>query len=453
MSLETPTPVVGLGSEIWSTLRLAFPVTVARAARLVLVTVDAAMTGHAGAEQLAFYAIANSSQIVLVLVGIGLLQGITILTSQAYGAKEHHHCGVLWRVGLVHAVVFGVVLAGISFAGLSFFRLIGQSELLATGSAEVLVAFSWGMPGVLLFAVTTFFLEAINRPLPGMIVMIAANLVNAGLNWLFIYGHWGLPAMGAEGAATTTSMVRWLMFAALALYVLFMRDAHRFNVTGAMAGALALGAKMRRLGGPVALSFGLESATFAAMMMLASLFGITAAAGYQIAVNLLALAFMSAIGIATAASVRVGNAVGRGDWAAASRIGWICTGMAALLMIAFAIPFFTAAGWLARIYSTDPAVIAVAVPLIGITGFLLLFDGVQGVLMGALRGAANVWLPTATQLGAYWGVAFPVGYVLAFVVGLGPSGLIWGLTSGLFVAAGLLAWRFHTIARRPIARY
>ena len=453
MSLEIPTPVGGLGAQIWSTLRLAFPVTVARAALLVLVTVDAAMSGHAGAEQLAFYAIANSGQIVLVLIGIGLLQGTTIVSSQAFGANEHHHCGVLWRVGMIHALLFGIVFAGISFAGLSFFRLVGQSELLATGSAGVLTAFSWGMPGILLFAATSFFLESINRPLPGMIVMIAANLVNAGLNWLFIYGHWGLPAMGAEGAATTTSMVRWLMFAALALYVLLMRDAHRFNVLGAMAGAWALGAKMRRLGGPVALSFGLESATFAAMMMLAGLFGITAAAGYQIAVNLLALVFMSAIGIATAASVRVGNAVGRGDWAGAARIGWICTAMAAVLMLALAIPFFTAAGWLARVYSTDPAVIALAVPLIGVVGFLLLFDGVQSVLMGALRGAANVWLPTATQLAAYWGIAFPVGYVLAFVVGLGVSGLIWGLTSGLFVAACLLAWRFHSIARRPIARY
>ena len=453
MSLETPTPVVGLGAQIWSTLRLAFPVTVARAALLVLVTVDVAMTGHAGAEQLAFYAIANSSQIVLVLVGIGLLQGTTILTSQSYGANEHHHCGVLWRIGMIHAVLFGIVLAGVTFVGLAFFRLIGQSELLATGSAGVLAAFSWGIPGMLLFVATSFFLEAINRPLPGMIVIIAANLVNAGLNWLFIYGHWGVPAMGAEGAAMTTSMVRWLMFAALAVYVLFMRDAHRFNVMGAMAGAWALGAKMRRLGAPVALSYGLESATFAATMMLAGLFGITAAAGYQIAVNLLGLVFMSAIGISAAASVRVGNAVGRGDWVAAARIGWICAGMAALLMIALAVPFFTAAGWLSRIYSTDPEVIALAVPLIGVTGFLLLFDGVQGVLMGALRGAADVWLPTATQVAAYWGIAFPVGYVLAFVTGLGVSGLIWGLTSGLCVATCLLAWRFRVVSRRPIARY
>ena len=144
---------------------------------------------------------------MLVLVGIGLLQGTTILTSQSYGANEHHHCGVLWRIGMIHAVLFGIVLAGVTFVGLAFFRLIGQSELLATGSAGVLAAFSWGIPGMLLFVATSFFLEAINRPLPGMIVIIAANLVNAGLNWLFIYGHWGVPAMGAEGAATPTSMV------------------------------------------------------------------------------------------------------------------------------------------------------------------------------------------------------------------------------------------------------
>ncbi len=453
MSTETPAPIVGLGAQIWSTLRLAFPVTVARAALLVIVTVDIAMAGHAGAEQLGFYAIANSTQIVLALVGVGLLQGTTILASQAYGAGEHHQCGPLWRVGMVHALLFGALLAGISYAGLPFYRLIGQTELIATGGAGVLAAFSWGMPGMLLFVATSFFLEAINRPLPGMIVMLAANLVNAGLNWLFIYGHWGLPAMGAEGAAMTTSMVRWMMFFALAGYALCMRDAHRFNVTGAMTGGLRLGAKMRRLGYPVAITFGLESTTFAAMMMLAGLFGISALAGYQIAINLLALVFMSAIGIATAASVRVGNAVGHGDWKAAARIGWICTGIVAVLMIALAVPFFAAARWLALIYSTDPAVIAVAVPLIGIAGFLLLFDGVQAVLMGALRGAANVWVPTAAQIAAYWGVAFPVGYGLAFVASLGVSGLIWGLAGGTLVSAGLLAYRFYSISRRPIGRY
>jgi MATE family multidrug resistance protein len=453
MTLSTSGPALGLGAQIWLTFRLAAPVTVARAALLMLVSVDIAMSGHAGADQLAFYAIANSSQILLALIGIGLLQGTMILTSQAYGANEHHQCGVLWRIGMAHAALFGIVLAAISYAALPFYRLVGQSELIATGGAGTLAVFAWGIPGMLLFAVTTFFLEAINRPLPGMIVMIAANFVNVGLNWLFIYGHWGLPAMGAEGAAVATSIVRWLMFAALAGYVLWMRDAHRFNITGAMSGTWALGAKMRRLGWPVALSYGLESATFAAMIMLAGLFGVSALAGYQIAVNLLGLAFMSAIGIATAANVRVGNAVGRGDWAAAARIGWICAAMSTTLMITFAIPYFTAAEWLSRIYSTDPEVIALAVPLIGITGFLLLFDGLQGVLMGALRGAANVWVPTAIQLAAYWGIAFPLGYVLAFVVGIGVSGLIWGLTGGLFVAACLLAWRFHTISRRPIMRY
>lgn len=439
--------------DILRILRLAAPVTVARAGLLLMIAVDTAMSGRAGAADLAFYGIANAAHLVLVLIGVGLLQGTTILTAQAYGAGSHLECGAFWRIGLIHAVLLGVLLGALMLGAESFFRAIGEPEDLARESGAVMVAFSWGLPGLLMFSATSFFLEAINRPTPGMLVMLGANLANAGLNWVFIYGHWGLPVMGAEGAAMTTSIVRWLMLGALAGYVLVMPESERYGVRRALLDGWEKARKLRKLGYPISVAYGLEAAALSAVIMMAGLVGIVAAAGYQIAMNLLALVYMVTIGIATAASVRTGNAVGRKDRPGLARAGWLACAVVTVAMLLIAVPFLTASEALAAIYSDDGAVLELAAPLIAIAGLALVFDGLQGVLMGALRGAANVWVPLAIQLGSYWGIAVPLAYGLTFALEQGIEGLMLGLLAGFFAAAVGLAARFFVVSRRPVAPF
>ena len=434
------------------TLALALPVMVARAGLIVLIAVDTAMSGHAGVHELAYYGLGLAPQMPMILVGVGLLMGTVVLVAQAVGAGEPGACGAIWRVALAHAVVFGLVFLGVSHLGGEFYLLSGQDPDLAQGAARVLEMFGWSMPALYLYVATTFFLEGINRPLPGMMVVLGANLANAGLNWIFIYGHWGAPAMGAEGAALATAVVRWLMFVVLGGYVLVAIDGRRYGIRGPIAGGLGLGRRMRRLGYPLALAHGMESSAFAAMTMFAGLMGTAQLAGFQVAMNLITLVFMCALGFTTAASVRVGNAVGRGDQPGVARAGWVAVGLAAVVLMGFVALFAGVPDLLARVYTGDAAVLAVAVPTIAIAALVLLGDGLQAVLMGCLRGAADVWAPVAIYIFAFWGLQVPLAYYLAIAQDGGAPALMFGILAGVTTAALLLGARFLTVARRPVAR-
>ncbi len=451
--VSAPHPSTTAVSEhIGRTLRLALPVMVARAGILVLVAVDTAMTGHAGAIELAYYGLAMALQVPLLLIGIGLMMGTVVLTAQAEGAGVPHECGAVWRVALVHAAALGVVFMALSQAGEWFLGLVGQMPELARGGGRVLIMFGWSLPAVLLHAATSYFLEGINRPLPGMIVMIAANVLNAALNWLFIYGNGGFEAMGAEGAALATTMARWFLVVALAGYALLRVDRRRYGVRGPIAGAVEIGRRLRRIGYPMGLAHGMEAGAFSSLMLFAGLLGPVQLAGYQVGMNLMALVFMCAIGFSTAASVRVGNAVGRRDQHGARRAGWIAVGLAAAVVAAFGVVFRAVPELLAAVYTGEPAVAAVAIPTIGVAALVLVLDGTQGVLIGALRGVADVWPATLLYFVSFWLVMAPLGYVLGVVLGGGAPALMAAVGIGCAIAAASLAARFHVVSRRAVVR-
>ena len=274
-----------------------------RAGLLILTLVDTAMTGHAGTLELAYYALAMAPQLTIMLIGIGSLLGTVILTAQADGAGRTQECGTIWCVAMLHALVYGLGLWLLSYAGEWFLTLTGQSADLARGGGEVLVMFAWSLPAMLLYVATTFFLEGINRPVPSMLVMLFANVLNVGLNWVLIYGHWGLSPMGAEGAALATSLVRWVMFLSLAIYVLLRIDRQRYGVVSALREPWCCGRKLRRIGYPTALTQGLESSAFSAMTLFAGWLGALQVAAFQVTMSLIALVFMFALGFSTAASV------------------------------------------------------------------------------------------------------------------------------------------------------
>ncbi|MFQ5784317.1 MAG: MATE family efflux transporter [Alphaproteobacteria bacterium] len=445
-------PANTLGEHVRRTLMLALPVTVARVGILAIVAVDIAMTGHAGTDQLAYYGLAMAPQVVMLIVGIGLLMGTVVLTAQADGAGHSAECGAVWRISLVHALGIGVVFMLLCQAGEWFLALFGQAPDLARGAGGVLAVIGWSMPAILLHTATVHFLEGINRPAPGMVVILFANLINGALNWLFVYGNWGLPAMGAEGAALATAIVRWFMFLALAGYALTRVDRRRYGIAGKIAGARDIGRRLRRIGYPMGLSHGLESSSFAAMTMFAGLLGPVEVGGYQVAMNLVALAFMVALGFATAASVRVGNAVGRRDRTGLRLAGWVAVGLAVLALAAIGVVYYSLPGALTAIYTSDEAVAAVAVPTIAVAAAVLVFDGGQGVCMGALRAVADVWPATVLYLFSFWLVMVPLGYVMGVERGGGAPALMVSVGVGCATAVTLLGLRFHLVSRRAVAR-
>ena len=441
-----------LREHLTGTLVLAGPVIIARAGFVILQIVDTVMTGRAGAQELAFVGIANGLQMVLMLVGLGLLRGIPVLVAQAHGAGDLERCGRIWRSGLVHGLVLGLVLVPISLVGEPLLRLIGQEPELARGGGEVMTMFAVGLPFLFLWVASSMFLEGVRRPVPAMLIMIAGNFVNAGLNWIFIFGNLGASEMGASGALLATSLARALMFAALMAYVFSQPSLNAYKFRGSFRGVWSFGRPLRRLGYPLALAAGVESLAFATMTMFAGFLGTVPLAAFQIVITTIAFAFMAAVGVGAATAVRVGHTVGRQDPRGTQFAGWTGLGIVSTIMVLASVVALSLPSQLVSLYSDDPAILLLAPGVMTIAGLLLVFDGGQGVLMGALRGTGDVWIPSMIQLFSFWAVMVPVATLLAFVFDLGVKGLMAGVLAGVLAAFLGLSTRFSLVSRRSVRR-
>jgi MATE family multidrug resistance protein len=436
-----------LGEHVRRTIRLAGPVMASRAGILVMATVDTVMCGQLGAGQLAFYGIAIVPHLAFLLVGLGLMMGVVVLVAQADGAGRRVECGRIWRLGLVNAAAIGSLALLALLPGETILLALGQDPAIATGGGAVLIMFALGMPPVLMFTATTMFLEGLGRPVPGMVVMIAANVINFAFNYGLMFGPFEL---GAAGAALATSITRWFMVALIVGYVLTMADGAVYGVRAPLAGHFRLEGKLLRLGWPMALSYGLEHMAFFAAAIFAGWLGAVPLAAYQIVINTMALLYMLAIGLATATAIRVGNAVGRSDRSGMARAGWVGLGLGVALMLVLTPVLYTTSPLIAAGYTSDPAVAALAVAGLLIGAWILVVDASQGILTGALRGAADVWVVLAIQFVSFWLICIPASYALGHPLGLGIPGLLWGLFTGLLVAALLLLARFQVLSRREV---
>ncbi|MDP6872544.1 MAG: MATE family efflux transporter [Alphaproteobacteria bacterium] len=454
MNTSTPiNPSHGLAADFAARVRaiakLALPVTVARTGMLVMVIVDVAMTGHFNSTELAYYGLGQAVYMVCMLIGVGMLVGTAVLCAQAVGADSLSECGVIWRVSALHALALGALFAGLAQGGGHFYQLFGYEAGLTQGAGRVLAILNFGLPGQLLFTATILFLESLNRPGPGLVIMIAANILNAALNWLLIGGDFG---WGGEGAAWASTIVRWLIALAAVIYILGMKNAASYNVAGPLHRGRELGRKLRRLGYPLGLAQGLESAAFASLTLFAGLLGAQAVASFQIVMNLVAFCFMAAIGVGTATAVHVGLAIGRGEQRQMMLSGWGGLFTIALFMGAMAIIMAVFPAHLVGLFTSDTDLLVVAVPTLLVAAATLITDGAQGVLMGALRGTGDVWIPSVLHLCSFLLVMVPSAYGFAIWAGLGTPGLMMGTFCGVTLAAILLAGRFHVIAKRPIRR-
>jgi len=442
-----------LSGQMLATARLAAPIIMARAGMLVLAAVDTAMTGRAGAGELARFGLGLAPQLSLMVIGVGALMGTGVLVSQAWGAGERRRCGGIWRVAVLHAGGLGLIMAGLCLLGEAFLTLIGQEPELAKGAGRVLAQFGWSMPALLMYVASVSFLEATGRTRPGMVVMILANLLNLGLNWLLIYGHLGLPALGAEGAAIATSIVRWAMFAMIVGYILLaLPDRADLGVFGGAPDAAAHGRKIRRLALPLGLAQAVETTAFMAVMMIAGFLPRLDLAGYQVAMNILSVVFMCAIGLAIATAVQVGHAVGRGDAAGIRLAGWGGLAVVLVAMSLLGLGLATFGERIAGIYTVDPQVVARARAALSVAAVFLLFAGGQAVLMAASRGLGDIKVPLLVQGISFWLVGVPAADLIGRQMGLGPTGLMLGLLTGVILSSVCLFWRFGAISRRPLRR-
>jgi MATE family multidrug resistance protein len=419
---------------------------------------DATMAGWAGAEELAALGLGVAPQLTLQMVAIGFLQATPILVAQSAGAGEKEKGGAVLRAGLGHALALGFAFIALSLAGAWFFRLTGQPDAVVGSAAAVTFLYALGLPGMLVFVACNMFLEATSRPKTGMTVMIVAASLDVLLNGVFALGWGGFVApSGAEGAIATSSVLRTL--AGIAALAILIRWEARLGDPRGVVAALgdwrrgpAYSRRMRRIGVPMGLAQGVESAGFSAMVFLGGLISAAALAAHQATHTLLSFVYMTAVGIGGATAIRVGQAVGRRDMTELRLAGWSGIVLAGAVAFPFGVVMTLAPAAVARLFGLEGTALTLTASTIAVGGLVVTLDALMGGSLGALRGAGDVWVAFAIQTGAFWAVAVPLAALLGIGLGIGAPGLIGGILAGVSVSFLLLSWRFRTIARRGVMR-
>jgi MATE family multidrug resistance protein len=310
-------------------------------------------------------------------------------------------------------------------------------------------ALLWSAPPLMLYFAFRRYLQAMNLVLPVALAMISANLVNAFANWVLIYGKLGAPALGVVGAGWATCISRLYTAVFLLIAIFHYEHKHRMGLRAvAFKPDLARIARLVRLGFPAAMHITLEVGVFAAATALAGRLGAVPLAAHQVALQTASLTFMVPLGMSSAAAVRVGQAIGRRDAQGASRAGWTAIALGASFMSLCALCFVLFPRGIIRLYTPAEEIVATGVLLLTIAAFFQIFDGIQGVSIGALRGAGDTRTAMFAHLVADWGIGLPLGYYLCFVRDWGAAGLWVGLSTAMILAGIVLltAWKLH--ARR-----
>lgn len=435
--------------EIRPTLALATPIVIGQVSQMLMGVTDSVMIGHAGTVPLAASSFGGNVFAVFYVLGIGLMMPVSILVARAHGANDPAEAAEFLRHGLALALCFGLfetlIMGGLSF----WLDRFGQApEVLAEVNPFFLLIGSSLTP-VLIYLVLRQFAEAMGHPWAPMVIMLGGIGLNALLNWVFIFGHWGFPAMGLTGAGVSTLLSRTL--GALVIFMWLHRDpAVRAAWPATWFGnySRARFRAMLQIGIPASGMVLFESTAFAFSSVMMGWLGAIALASHQIAITCASLAFMFPLGLAMATGMRVSRAVGAGELHrrrpivfSSMVVGIAITGTFGLLFLAFG---RTIADWFV---DHDPAVVALAAQLLVVAALFQIVDGTQVIGASSLRAIGDVKVPAAITFAAYWVVALPMGYTLGIHQGLGPIA-IWGaIAAGLACAAVLLGWRFARLTR------
>ncbi len=430
-----------LWPDVRQVLKLAVPVALAELGWMAMTTVDTIMIGNLGPAAIGAIGVGSSAFYSFAIFGMGLLLGLDTLVSQAYGAGNRDDCHRSLTQGFYLAVALTVPLTILFSLMPPIFRWLKIVEPVASLAGLFIRTLGLSTLPLLLYAAFRRYLQAMGHVRPVMFVLISANLINWFANWLLIEGHWGFPALGVAGSALSTCLARIYMAAMLAFFIWWFER----NLTPGFRNLLQpvdwrrLGILLR-LGFPAATQILLEVGAFGAAAILAGRLAPVALAAHQIAINCASLTFMVPLGISSAAAVAVGQAIGRRDRKMARRNGMISIGLACAFMLCAAAAFLLLPRPILRIYTHDSALLATGAGLLAIAALFQLFDGIQTVATGALRGFGNTRSAMLINLAGYWLLGLPAGYALCFHYGLGIYGLWWGLTIALIVISLALIW-------------
>ena len=433
-------------AEVRPTLRLALPLVLAELGWMSMAIVDTMMVGRLPNSAVAMGAVSLGSAVfmVLALFGEGLLLGLDTLVSQAFGAGQREDCHRSLVNGVYLSIALTPVLAAPVWLLADFFSSWGVDPEVAALAVPYTKALAYGLLPLLLYFAVRRCLQAMNMVCPVALALLTANIVNAVGNWVLIYGKWGAPAMGTVGSGWSTAIARVYMAAVLIGYLFWYDYKHRTELLKTPVDVdLRRIRRLIALGIPAAMQFTLESGVFALVTALIARLGPVPLATHQIALNTVAFTYMVPLGIASAAAVRVGQAIGRKDAHRAGAAGGTAIFIGATFMTFAGVLLLVTPGWIARIYTTDQTVIRNTAALLAAGAAFQLFDGIQTVATGALRGAGDTRTPMLCHFTAYWIIGLPLGAWLCFRRGWGALGLWIGLSLALILIGVVLlfVWR------------
>jgi MATE family multidrug resistance protein len=428
--------------EISILTRLAIPIVGTQVGAMLMGVVDTLMLASVGPAALGAAALGNTWIWATLILADGIVRGIDPIVAQAHGARDGESAALALQRGIVIALAISLPLVLLWLFTEEFLLATGQSPELASLARSYVLVQIPSIPCHTLYMALRCYLQSRGIMTPALWVMLLSNLGNVFANWVLIFGHLGAPALGVVGAGIATSLNRFLAVGALAGLTLSLR-LHEGAWRPWSRAALAP-AGLRRilaLGLPVGLQVGLEVWAFGIATLMAGNLGVHELAGHQIVLNMASLTFMVPLGIAIAASTRVGNLIGAGHGELVQRASWGALGLGAGSMAFFGVLMVALREQLPRIYTDDVQVIAVCAFLLPIAAAFQIFDGTQVVGCGVLRGMGRTRAPALVTLVGYYALALPVAWWLGFERELGLAGIWWGLCVGLVtVASALLVW-------------
>ncbi|HYD13467.1 MAG TPA: MATE family efflux transporter [Allosphingosinicella sp.] len=441
----------GWRGEAGRILRLAWPIMLTSLNWTLMHMIDVAVVGHYGTAELAALGASRTVTFIVLVMGFAGLTGILVFAARADGGERYAETGDIFRSGLALALIVGVVSAAVlGIFAFDLLGLFGVERALQRPGANVVQAMALGFPAQLLLGAASYFLEGISRPQRVMTVNLLMLPVNGLLAWAWVGGHWGLPALGAVGAAYATATVSWAGALAMILIVWFLPRAAARRVRDfsgpALLRALKGAGPLAWFGLVPALGATLELAGFSTLMVLSTQLGNAAAGAFQAMLSIHNIAFALSMGFGSAAGVRVGNAVGAGEpdqaWPRAMLAATLCAGLLALISLLLV----SASAVLVWPFSDDPEVLALAALMLSIMGAFLVFDGLQYVFGASLRSLGEqVWAGINGIIGFFL-ITGGTGLLLVRN-GWGPGGLAFAAGIGMLATAALQFGRFFYVLK------
>jgi MATE family multidrug resistance protein len=447
----TPPANAAVRRDLAELLKLAWPVVLARLGIMTMGFTDAAVVGHQSARQLGFHSIGWAPTSIVLTTAVGLLLGVQVMTARHVGEGRSEAAGGVLRRGLVYGFWLGVIsVAVVTLVGPTFLNDMGLAPDLAAGATRAMLVFAWSLPGYFIATVSMYFLEALKKPIPGMIVMWTANLLNLVLDLWLVPGHSGLPVSGAVAAAWATLVARLFMAVTLLAFIGLMPQARALGVFSKPIDGPKAAVEQRKIGYGSGASMFIEIGAFAAMTLIAGQLGGLQAAAWATILNVAAMIFMGPLGLSSATAVLVGRSFGARDHDAVSRRGYLGFAVTTVLLALICVIVGFGATGIARIYTLDPALIGMIAPALVLSCIFYVPDGLQVVGAQALRARGDIWLPTFFHLASYAVIMVPLGWYLAHRTPLGLDGIVWSVIVASFISGALQVGRFAWLARKPL---